>query len=76
MEQLDLENINTVEQINNVDWSIYCNVNEHPNWINLIKYPVSQDNLTIVCTLSQKDKSNISLFNSMGELFWEVKRAE
>lgn len=67
MGTLNIENIKTIEQLNNVDWEKYTSF-YHPKWIKHIRYPISCDTLNGICRLSNDKNSNVKLAWDMGEL--------
>jgi len=68
MGTLNIENIETVNQLNEIDWGKYTDY-YHINWVRYIHYPVSYDALTNICVLSENKNSNVKLMWSMGELY-------
>ena len=65
---LNLEEINTIEDLNAVSFWDYEDESD-PQWIRHLVYPVSQDNLDKVCELSWQAKAEWTLVNSMGDLY-------
>lgn len=63
MEPLDISKIKTKDDLDKINFSDYI-TKSCKNWIDNIKYPVSQKDLDYVCRLSDG-----KLANSMGELF-------
>ncbi len=71
METLDLTKLQTVEELEGVNWALHFD-KEHNNgtngWVRHIMSPVLQSELTRVCKLAQ-DSNKLRLSNSMGELY-------
>lgn len=71
-EVLDITKIQTVEDLNSVDFSKYVN-QQYLSWVRHITDPISSKELDRICDLSRKVESKIRLSWSMGELYYSVR---
>jgi len=70
---LDITKIQTVEDLNSVNFDEYTDTEQHPSWVRYINDPVSQKDLDRICDLSEEVGSNVQLGCSMGELYYKVR---
>lgn len=72
MKLLNLKNIKTAKDINEVDWKKYLD-SHHDNWVRHIKYPIEQKEFDRIYKLSKDPESKVLLQDYYGELYIAVK---
>lgn len=71
-EVLDITRIQTVKDLNSVDFSKYVS-QQHLSWVRHITSPISSKELDRICDLSEKSGSKIQLGWLMGELYYKTR---
>ena len=71
-ETLDITKIQTVEDLNAIDFSKYVN-QQHLSWVKHITNPISSKDLDRICNLSEGVGSKVTLGWTMGELFYKAR---
>lgn len=72
-ECLNIAKIQTIEDLNSVDFSKYTDTN-FLSWVRYTMLPIKTESLNKICKLSTEEGSKIRLSWLMGELFYK-KRA-